>query len=236
MFKKLSILIPVYNEEKTIKPLLERLENLTLPYNLEKEIILVDDSSTDNTKNILKEIKKHKIFFHEKNKGKGHSIRTGIKHSTGDMIIIQDADLEYSPEQIPNLIEPIIKGKSKVVYGSRFLNQKLSLFGKNKTMFPLHFIGNTILTYFTNLLYKTNLTDMETCYKLISKEAIDKIELKSKRFDFEPEITAKIIKKGYKIYEIPIEFNPRNWDQGKKITKLDGLKALYYLIKYRFFD
>lgn len=227
---KLSIIMPVYNEEKTIGEILKRIKKV--PLNIEKEIIVVDDSSLDSTKNILKKIddKNINIIYHDKNQGKGAAVRTGLKHATGDIIIIQDADLEYSPEEYPNLIQPILDGKTEVVYGSRF---KGRMTGPN--LFS-HVYGNKILTLITKLLYFHNVSDMETCYKVFKKEVLKDIDLKAKRFDFEPEITAKIIKKGYKIYEVPITYKSRLFDEGKKITWKDGIKALYYLIKYRFMD
>jgi glycosyltransferase involved in cell wall biosynthesis len=230
---KLSIIIPVYNEEKTILKVLDKVKKVKLN-DITKEIILVDDFSTDGTKNILSELKDSslKIFFHQKNHGKGAAIRTALKHATGDIIIIQDADLEYEPEEYPKLLEPIIENETKVVYGSR-----LKAIRKNiKNMYKLHYIGNTVLTLMTNLLYGSMISDMETCYKVFKKEVLNDIKLKSKRFDFEPEITAKILKKGYKIKEVPITFMGRNFSEGKKITWKDGVKALYYLIKYRFVD
>ncbi|MDP7323036.1 MAG: glycosyltransferase family 2 protein, partial [Candidatus Woesearchaeota archaeon] len=173
-----------------------------------------------------------KIFFHQKNQGKGTAIRTGLKHVTGDIILIQDADLEYNPSEYGKLLRPIIEDNKNVVYGTRLEYIKHNV----KNMNRLHFIGNLFLTYITNLFYNTNITDMETGYKVFRKEVIDKIKLKAKRFDFEPEITAKILKKGYKICEVPITFKARKFDEGKKITWRDGIKALFYLIKYRFIN
>lgn len=225
---KLSIIMPVYNEEKTIKEILKRINAVQL--NIEKEIIVIDDSSTDSTKEILKKINDNsiKIFYHKQNMGKGSAIRTGLKKSTGDIILIQDADLEYNPEEYPLLLQPILDGKTKVVYGSRFKGQ---MTGPNLLS---HVYGNKILTFITKVLYFHNVSDMETCYKVFKKEVLKDIRLKAKRFDFEPEITAKIIKKGYKIHEVPITYNSRLFDEGKKITWKDGIKALYYLVKYRF--
>lgn len=238
---KLSILIPVYNEEETILKVIDEVNKVKID-NVEKEIIVVDDCSTDKTRGILKKVKddvKHKslkIFYHSKNMGKGSAIRTALKNSTGDIISIQDADLEYEPKNIIKLIKPILEGKSDVVYGSRFLGKNLFLFGRKKTPLPSHWIGNKFLTLFTNLLYSGSITDMETGCKVFRKDVIGKISLKATRFDIEPEITAKILKKGCKIKEIPIDFNPRTFREGKKITWIDGIKAAYYLLKYRFVD
>lgn len=230
---KLSIIIPVYNEHKTIAEIIKRVEGVRLT--LKKEIIIVDDFSKDGTREILRKFKKYKILYHEKNMGKGMAVRTGLNEATGDIILIQDADLEYDPDNYKKLLNPILNGKD-VVYGSRLLNERLILFGKNKTKIPLHFIGNRILNIIFKTLYGTNITDMETCYKVFRKVVIKDIKLKSNRFEIEPEITAKILKHGYKIYEVPIKFNPRNFKEGKKISWFDGIKALYAIIKYRFFD
>ena len=230
---KLSVIIPVYNEEKTIKRVIDKVKMVQLK-NIVKELVVVDDSSTDNTKDILKELKDKsmKVFYHQKNMGKGAAIRTGIKNSTGDIIIIQDADLEYNPDQYSKLLKLITENKAKVVYGSR-----LEAIRKNvKNMYKLHYIGNLFLTLITNLLYGAKITDMETGYKIFRREVIKGINLNAKRFDFEPEITAKILKKGYKIHEVSINFVGRKFEEGKKITWIDGIKAVYYLVKYRFFD
>ena len=231
---KLSVIIPAYNEEKTIATLIENVQKVTLKKSIKKEIIVVDDFSTDGTRKILLGLKGSnlKIFFHLKNQGKGTAIRTGLKHVTGDIILIQDADLEYNPSEYGKLLRPIIEDNKNVVYGTRLEYIKHNV----KNMNRLHFIGNLFLTYITNLFYNTNITDMETGYKVFRKEVIDKIKLKAKRFDFEPEITAKILKKGYKICEVPITFKARKFDEGKKITWRDGIKALFYLIKYRFIN
>jgi len=235
--KKLSIIIPVYNEEKTIQKVINEIDKIKIE-NVLKEVIIVDDHSTDNTKKILGRIKKDsiKIFYHAKNMGKGAAIRTAIQHSAGDIISIQDADLEYDPKNVVKLIKPILYGSSDVVYGPRFVGKRLILFGENKTQLPLHLIGNRILTFLTNILYFNSITDMETGCKIFKKEVISGMKLKSNRFDFEPEITAKILKRGYKIKEIPIGFSPRTFKEGKKITWRDGIKAAYYLVKYRFVD
>src|SRR3989338_5490521 len=230
---KLSIIIPVYNESKTIKQIIERVQKVNLN-NIRKELIVVNDCSKDNSKEIIRKLtRKYKnimFFNHEKNLGKGAAIRTGLKHFTGNLIIIQDGDLEYDPNEYKRLIKPILEKKSEVVYGSRLL-------GKIKGFnIPTHYLGNKILSLFTTLLYFRKITDMETCYKLMTKDVVNSLRLRARRFDFEPEITAKIIKKGYKIIEIPINYNSRSFQEGKKITWRDGVKALYYLIKYRFTD
>lgn len=234
---KLTIIIPVYNEEGTILKVIKAVKKAKIN-NVEKEIIVVDDFSIDKTRDILKKIRDEsiKILYHNKNMGKGAAIRTALEHSGGDIISIQDADLEYDPQNIVKLIKPILDGSSDVVFGSRFLGKRLHLFGERKTVLPSHWIGNRGLTFLTNLFYLNSITDMETGCKVFKKNVIKDIKLKAARFDFEPEITAKILKSGYKIKEIPIEFNPRSFEQGKKITWKDGIKAAYYLIKYRFFD
>lgn len=224
--KTLSVIIPVYNEKNTILKLLERVEGVKLLVN--KQIIIVDDFSTDGTREILSKIKNHKILFHEKNKGKGSAIRTGLEYASGDFIIIQDADLEYDPQDYKKLLKLMIEENYPAVYGSRFLN------AKHKEL-VLNYYGNKILTFFTNLLYNSRITDMETCYKLFKSNVIKSLNLKSERFDFEPEVTAKILKKGLEIKEVPISYTFREFKEGKKITRMDGLKALYYLLKYRFF-
>jgi len=231
---KLSIIIPVYNEEKTIERVVDKVKKVRIS-NVSKEIIIVDDFSTDNTRNILKNIKGKpvKVFYHEKNMGKGAAIRTALENADGGIISIQDADLEYNPQNIAKLIKPILDGNADVVYGSRFLGKKLVFSGNKKTKLPLHWIGNRGLTFLTNLIYSASITDMETGCKVFKKNVIKGIRLKANRFDFEPEITAKILKKGYKIKEISIDFNPRTFQEGKKITWKDGIKAAYYLLKYR---
>ena len=231
--QKLSIIIPVYNEEKTIKKVISKVKSVELK-NFSKEIIIVDDCSTDNTKQALKNLKDTslKIFHHDINKGKGAAIRTALKNSTGDIILIQDADLEYNPEEYPKLLRLFEDKKVKVVYGSR-----LEVIRKNLSkMYKLHYFGNLILTLLTNILYSAKISDMETGYKIFRREVAENMNLKSRRFDFEPEITAKILKRGYRIYEVPIGFNGRKFAEGKKITWVDGIKAVYYLVKYKFVD
>jgi len=230
---KLSVIIPVFNEVKTISEIINKVKKVNLK-NIKKEIIVVDDFSTDGTKEILSKLdgKGIKTLFHQKNRGKGAAIRTALKHVTGDIILIQDADLEYDPEEYEKLLKPIIENRTKVVYGSR-----LEAIRKNlKKMYKIHYFGNVFLTLMTNIVYGEKITDMETGYKVFRKEVIKDMKLRAKRFDFEPEITAKIIKRGYKIIEVPINFYGRKFKEGKKITWKDGIKALYYLIKYRFTD
>lgn len=228
--EKLSLIIPVYNEEDSLKEIIEKVLNIKLQ--IEKEIIIINDCSIDNSLKIAKKFEKHnkniKVFSHEKNKGKGRAIRTGFEKSQGTIIGIQDADLEYNPEEYNELIKPILNKETKIVYGSRFKEKKGV---KGKTMF---FLGNKFLSLITSILYFQKITDMETCYKVFRKEILNEIKLKSRGFNIEPEITAKFIKKGYKIKEIPITYSPRTIEQGKKIKPKDGLIALWTLIKYRF--
>lgn len=227
MMKKLSIIIPVYNEKDTIRDILERVKAV----DIEKEIILVDDFSTDGSREILKGLAANgeRVFFHERNMGKGAALRTGFAHVTGDYCIVQDADLEYDPEDYHKLIAPVLKGKAEVVYGSRFT-------GEHRNMFFHHWMGNKFLTLVTNLLYNTTISDMETCYKLFRSDIIKSVKIRSNRFNFEPEITAKVLKKGFRIYEVPISYAGREFSEGKKITWRDGFSALWTLFKYRFVD
>ena len=230
--EKLSIIIPVYNEIGTIGAILKKVKDV--PLNAAKEIIIVDDASKDGTADLLKKIKDSsiKIFFHQKNQGKGAAIRTGLKYATGDVMLIQDADLEYDPKEYPVLLKPILDNQTKVVYGTRMETIKKNM----SKMYKLHYFGNIFLTLVTNVLYGTKISDMETGYKVFRKEVLEGINLRARRFDFEPEITAKILKKGYKIVEVPIGFTARSFEEGKKITWRDGVKALFYLVRYRFFD
>jgi dolichol-phosphate mannosyltransferase len=232
---KLSIIIPVFNEENTISQILDLVKEVKLPNGLKKEVIIVNDASTDATTKI---IEKKENFFeyveHINNEGKGSAVKDGIKKSTGDILIIQDADLEYDPKYYSILLEPILTNKCKVVYGTRLKKYPLKIWGSGKTVLPTHLIANKFLTFLTNLLYGSKLTDMETCYKVFTKDVISSISLKAKRFDFEPEITAKILKKGIVIFEVPIVVNPRTYSEGKKIGFLDGIIAIWTIIKYRF--
>jgi glycosyltransferase involved in cell wall biosynthesis len=199
-------------------------------FGLEKEIILIDDYSTDGTKDLYPQLP-YKVLYHKMNLGKGAALRTGLKEATGDIIIIQDADLEYNPEDYKPLVNLITTNKADVVYGSRFANKN-----NNKNFLILSFIANKFLTFITRILFNTKLTDMETCYKAFRADIIKDIEIKSNRFDFEPEITAKILKKNIRFLETPISYNARSVDEGKKIGWKDGLQAIKALIKYRFFD
>lgn len=232
---KLSIIMPVYNETNTISEIVKRVKNTNIG-DIEKEIIIIDDGSTDGTSNKIKSIKGVISLRHDLNIGKGAGIRTGLKHSTGDIIIIQDGDLEYDPNEYPKLIKPILEGKAEVVYGSRYLSEKGHLKDYNHLTFKVHKIGNQLLSKVTNLLYNTYLTDMETCYKIFTKRVAEKLNLKSNDFTIEAEITAKIRKNNFNIIEVPINYYSRNYDEGKKITYIDGIKALFSLIKYKFID
>jgi dolichol-phosphate mannosyltransferase len=237
---RLSIIIPVYNEEGTVRTLLKRVSDVKID-NVEKEIIIVDDGSTDATASAISNVKypisNIQFIRHKKNQGKGAAVRTGIKKATGDYIVIQDADLEYNPNEIAALIKPVMEGAAKVVYGTRL--RRLPNFSRDERTpkFLLHYVGNKFLSLVTSLLYFNWVTDMETCYKLFPKEAMDGIHLKARGFELEPEITAKLLKRGYKIFEVPISTNPRSLDEGKKLdTVRDGAKAIWSLLKYRFID
>lgn len=232
---KVSIIIPLYNERDTIEELLRRINSIKL----DKEIILVDDYSTDGSREWLKGIKTKNIkkVFHDKNYGKGMAIRSGIKEVTGDIIIIQDADLEYDPNDYYELVKPIEEGRAEVVYGSRILGNILkNMKTKHSKAYYQYFYGGRLLTFLTNILYNAKITDEPTCYKVFKTEVLKNIDLKCTRFEFCPEVTAKVRKKGYKIYEIPIKYNPRTLSEGKKIKIRDGFEAVWALLKYRFFD
>ena len=225
---RLSVIIPVYDEEATIQEILKQVRAV----NLAHEIIVVDDGSTDGTRDLLQQEENQAgtiVIYHGRNQGKGAAVRTGFDRATGDILLIQDADLEYDPRDYPMLIRPIEEGRVKVVYGSRFL-------GPRKAMLFWHMLGNKFLTLLTNVLYNAILSDMETCYKVFKADIIRDIPLRSHRFDFEPEVTAKVLKRGYRIYEVPISYNGREWEEGKKITWRDGVIALWTLIRYRFTD
>lgn len=233
--KKITILIPIFNEVNTLKIILQKVEEAGF-CGLEKEIILIDDFSTDGTREILAELEnkcngKYKIFYHNQNMGKGAALRTGFEHMTGDIVVIQDADLEYEPCEYEPLIKLILDDKADVAYGSRLSGGKPS-----RSFMFTHLLGNKLLTLMTNILYNTTLTDMETCYKAFKTAFIKGIEIKSNRFDFEPEITAKVLKRGARLYELPISYYGREYEEGKKITWKDGFHAIWALVKFRFTD
>jgi glycosyltransferase involved in cell wall biosynthesis len=234
----ISVIIPAYNEKDTIKAIIKKVKAVNIP----KEIIIVDDGSKDGTREILRKIKDKevKVIFHEKNSGKGAALRTGIKYSIGRIIIIQDADLEYDPRDYPKLIKPILTGKFKVVYGTRFprttKHPGISFFHPYITLKNPYYLANKILTTTANILYNAKITDEPTCYKIFDADTLKSINLKCKRFEFCPEVTAKVRKKGHKIHEVPIRYYPRSVEEGKKIKLRDGFEAIWALIKYRFVD
>jgi glycosyltransferase involved in cell wall biosynthesis len=222
----LSVVMPVFNERATIEEIIGRV--LAVPLRI--ELIVVDDCSTDGTRDILSALQAKlgfRLVLQERNQGKGSALRRGFREVTGDLVIIQDADLEYSPEEYPDLIDLICKGRADVVYGSRFL-------GRHRVFLFTHYLGNRLLTGITNVLYNTMLTDMETCYKVMRSDVLRSMTLKSDSFGIEPELTAKIFKRGYRVYEVPITYDGRGYEEGKKITWRDGLVALWVLLKYRF--
>jgi glycosyltransferase involved in cell wall biosynthesis len=228
---KLSILMPVYNERETLAEILRQVRAVELP-DMEKEILAVDDGSNDGSREILdQETEKGdlRIFYHDQNRGKGAAVRTAITHATGNILVIQDADLEYDPRDYPTLVRPIVEGRVTVVYGSRFL-------GPRKAMLFWHMLGNKLLTLTTNILYNAILSDMETCYKCFRADVVKDIPLRSRRFEFEPEITAKVLKRGHRIFEVPISYYGREYHEGKKISWRDAPLAFWTLLKYRFVD
>jgi len=226
---KLSVIIPAYNEKNTIEEIIHRVLNVEV--GLEKEIIVVDDCSQDGTREILEGLNQPniKVYFHSKNQGKGAALQTGFSKAEGDIILIQDADLEYDPREYPKLLEPILDGRADAVYGSRFLG------GPHRVLFFWHYIGNRLLTTFSNIMSNLNLTDMETCYKAFKGEILNKITFKSKKFGFEPEITTKLAKLKCRIYEVPISYSGRDYNEGKKIGWKDGIAAIFHIIRFKFF-
>jgi len=226
---KLSVVMPVYNEKATIRQIIDKVRAV----DLDTELIVVDDGSTDGTRDILRELDGAdaglRIFYLDRNRGKGTAVRYGIQQARGDVLVVQDADLEYEPDEFHNLLEPYLKGRSAVVYGSRFL-------GGHRTGYYWTTLGNKFVTWLTNIIYNSNLTDMETCYKLFGMDVLRELNLKSQRFEFEPEVTAKILKRGIHIYEVPISYMSREYSEGKKLTAKDGFEAVKALVKYRFMD
>lgn len=226
---KLSVVIPVYNEVNNIAEILRRVQATKLP----TEIIVVDDGSEDGTRTILQQLngqEKVRVILHEKNQGKGAAVVTGMRAAQGDILLIQDADLEYDPRDYPTLLQPIQEGVAEVVYGSRFLG------APHRVAMFWHMVANKLLTLMTNMLYNTILTDMETGYKVFRREVIQGMKIRSKRFNFEPEFTAKVLKRNYRIFEVPISFNPRDYSQGKKIKLKDAFEAVWALLIYRFIE
>jgi glycosyltransferase involved in cell wall biosynthesis len=226
---KLSVIIPVYNEVESIQVILKRVQE----QNLAHEILVVDDGSKDGTRDVLKELDGQggvRVILHERNKGKGAAVRTGMAAALGDVLLIQDADLEYDPRDYPTLLKPLNEGIADVVYGSRFLgaSRRVAMFW--------HMVANKMLTFMTNILYNTILTDMETGYKVFRREILNGMVLHANSFDFEPEFTAKILKRNFRIFEVPITFNPRDYTEGKKIKLHDAFEAVWTLIKYRFVE
>ena len=231
---KLSIVIPVFNEVETLTEIVQRV--VVSDIDTEKELILVDDGSSDGTCELYDAIKQEhagqsiQVLLHDCNRGKGAALRTGFAHATGDIVLVQDADLEYDPRDYHKLITPILEGKADVVYGSRFAGGEA-----HRVLFFWHMLGNKFLTLLSNALTNLNLTDMETCYKVFRSDVLKKIQIKSNRFDFEPEITAKVARAGYRVYEVGISYAGRDYAEGKKITWRDGVAAIRAIIRYRFF-
>jgi glycosyltransferase involved in cell wall biosynthesis len=240
---KLSVVMPVYNEARTVAEILQRVRAVRLDVSVgygpddgtvvrfEREIVIVDDGSSDGTRDILDMLRDQPdmvVVYHEQNQGKGAAVRTGLDHASGDVMLIQDADLEYDPRDYVALLQPIVEGRSQVVYGSRFRG------GPTRAMFFWHMIGNRFLTLVTNILYNTILTDMETCYKVFTREVAEQLDLRAGGWGFDPEITVQILKRGYRIYEVPISYAGREFEEGKKISWRDGLTVLWTLVKYRF--
>jgi len=224
----ISVVVPVYNERETIREILTRVKSALA--GRDAEIVVVDDGSSDGTRDVLRSIEGIQLIEHPENQGKGAALRTGFAAARGDVVIVQDADLEYDPRDYPKLLEPIEDGRADVVYGSRFLG------GPHRVLFFWHFFANLMLTLFSNLLTNLNLSDMETGYKVFRGEVLRRIQIRSNRFNFEPEITAKVAKLRCRIYEVPISYSGRTYEEGKKIGFVDGISALWTILKYRFVD
>jgi glycosyltransferase involved in cell wall biosynthesis len=228
---KLSIVMPVYNEKATIRAIIDRVLAVKLE-GIEKELIVVDDCSRDGTRQELQALSLPgvHVHFHEQNRGKGAALRTGFARATGDVVLVQDADMEYNPDEYPVLLKPILEGHADVVYGSRFLS------GPHRVHLFWHMVGNRFLTLLSNMMSNLNLTDMETCYKVFRREVLQNMTLRSDRFGFEPEVTQKVARGGWRVYEVPISYHGRDYAEGKKIVWKDGVSAIYTIIKYRFVD
>ena len=226
-YRLLSVVVPVYNERVTVAEVIRRIRAVELPVDV--EVIVVDDGSSDGTDKVLTALGDStvRVLTHAVNQGKGAAVRTGMASARGDLLLIQDADQEYDPADWPRLLDPILRGKARVVYGSRFTGERMN-------MLPLHWIGNRFLSLMTNLLYSSTMSDMETCYKLFDRRVLEGLTIESNNFDFEPEITAKVLRRGFRIYEVPISYAGRELSEGKKITWRDGIGALRALIKFRF--